>query len=106
MMPNTTKTTTTAAEVLAEIDAALAEILRAQEAGDHAAAAAGYERRAAAWVALYEAERQDYAVLSAASPKVLCALLRRAIPDAALEDRRSARDYRGMAKQKASSRSA
>lgn len=90
---------TTAEEALAEIEAALAEILRAQKADDHAATAAGYQRRADAWAALYRTECDRYDVLANASPEVLCALLRSAIPGAAVEDRRAARDYRGWAKE-------
>jgi hypothetical protein len=101
-MTVTTGTPTAAAEVLAELDAAIDTIKAGQKAGDHAATAAGYERKLAAWQRLsstgYGAGEDD--------PSVLCGLIAHAVCAVEMAARDGARQYRQWAEQDASGRSA
>lgn len=100
MMSSTTKTTTT--EVLAELDATLAAISAAQKSRDHAAAAAGYERKRAAWERLTNAgfgSDED-------NPDVLRSLLAHASSANLLAAAEGARQYRRWAESAAAEREA
>jgi hypothetical protein len=103
MTVTTTETPTAAAEVLAELDAAIDSIEAGQKAGDHAATAAAYERKLAAWQRLastgYGVDEDDSHVLA-----MLLAHATSAVQMAALE---GARQYRRWAaEQEAAGRSA
>src|SRR3982751_6939033 len=101
-MSTTTETSTTPAEVLAELDAASDAIMAGQKARDHAATAAGYERKLAAWEQLASTGFGD----GEEDPHVLAMLLAHATSSVQLAAREGARQYRLWAEQEASGRPA
>lgn len=102
MTITTTETPTEAAEVLAELAAAMDTIDAGQKSGNHAAIAAGYERKLAAWRRLASA---DYGA-GENNPHVLSMLLAHAMSSVQLAATEGARQYRRWAEQEASGRSA